>query len=921
MKIDRIRKLGILTSCSLLALAGAASAQTQPADPNASVSSDGVETVTVLGSRIPRVNAEGPAPVTTITADQIRAGGYANVPDVLRTVGQNSGETQSQQSGNAADFSPGAQQVDLRGLGPNHTLVMVNGRRVADYPMPFNGSSNFTDIANIPLGMIDNIQILSGSASAIYGSDALAGVVNFVLKDNADTTTFDYRYGATQHGGGASHRFSGSTGFSLGALHGVIGGEVLLQDPIYGWQRSGQDSTSDAPKGSGYKVPVTNWQRLDQDLYYANDATKAQCALTTSTNFGTTHYAVDDYYGDGGAIKGAYCGSRKAVGYRTIESRDRALNFIASLTYDLGVNASLFMDIQAGHSELQLLKRPTSWSYEAANGDDTGSFFNSHDGIGDNWYRIFTPEEMGGLSRAMRHVDSTNFTLTPGVRGTFGGNDNWHYEASLNYSAYDSRVRFPLINFRKANDLFLGPQLGIDSSLGEDLPIFNADPTRFYTPLTTAEYNSIAEDSIYKPKSSLSVLSAQVDTTALFSLPAGPVGFAAVVEAGRQDYDLGTDPKAVAPYYFSWIDSPGIGHRMHWASGAELTAPIVTDVQLSLAGRYDHFNFAGNDIGQGTYNAGLEYRPIETLLLRAAYGTGFRAPDLNYIYKGIGYVEGSDPDYYTCLKADPSADPSSCSDARFQVQTSGSPKLRPETSNSFNFGFVWSPGHIFDISADYFNVKMQNVVEDMEVDPILRDEAECRLGIQNIASPTCQDAVARVVRNSSGSIRYVIINPINIAQEKTSGIDLSAHTSIDTDIGVFGASASLTHVFTHTFVRFVGDIELNKLAFDSDYYIPRDKASLSVNFETGAWRFNVDANYISHLPNYDEDAWVDSYTTFNASVKYDINDSITASLAVENLLDTAPPRDKTWVSYPYYNTSWYDGIGRSAFLQVTYKME
>src|SRR5262249_52616871 len=146
---------------------------------------------------------------------------------------------------------------------------------------------------------------------------------------------------------------------------------------------------------------------------------------------------------------------------------------------------------------------------------------------------------------AMRHVDSTNFTLTPGVRGVFGDNDDWHYEASFNYSAYDSRVRFPLINFRKANALFLGPQLVIDSSLGKGLPVFDADPTRFYTPLTTAEYDSIAEDSIYKPKSSLSVLSAQVDTTNMFSLPAGPVGFAAIVEAGRQDYDLGTDPKAV----------------------------------------------------------------------------------------------------------------------------------------------------------------------------------------------------------------------------------------------------------------------------------------------------------------------------------------------------------------------------------------
>ncbi|HEX2594099.1 MAG TPA: hypothetical protein VHL34_21535, partial [Rhizomicrobium sp.] len=102
MKIDRMHRLGILTSCSLIALAGAAWAQTSSDDPNANSSSDGIETVTVLGSRIPRANSEGPAPVTTITSDQIRAGGYANVPDVLRTVGQNSGETQSQQSGNAA---------------------------------------------------------------------------------------------------------------------------------------------------------------------------------------------------------------------------------------------------------------------------------------------------------------------------------------------------------------------------------------------------------------------------------------------------------------------------------------------------------------------------------------------------------------------------------------------------------------------------------------------------------------------------------------------------------------------------------------------------------------------------------------------------------------------------------------------------
>ncbi|HEY6543708.1 MAG TPA: TonB-dependent receptor plug domain-containing protein, partial [Dokdonella sp.] len=108
-----------------------------------------LETLQVTGSRIPRAQVEGPAPISVITAAEIQASGFTTVPDVLRAMTQNGGETQSQQSASGADFSPGAQQVDLRGLGPNHTLVLVNGRRIADFPMPFKGRSNFTDVSSI----------------------------------------------------------------------------------------------------------------------------------------------------------------------------------------------------------------------------------------------------------------------------------------------------------------------------------------------------------------------------------------------------------------------------------------------------------------------------------------------------------------------------------------------------------------------------------------------------------------------------------------------------------------------------------------------------------------------------------------------------------------------------------------------------
>ncbi|HRE36341.1 MAG TPA: TonB-dependent receptor plug domain-containing protein, partial [Sphingopyxis terrae] len=138
-----------------------------------------VQEIIVTGSRIPTIKDQGPSAVTTIDSDAIRANGYTSVPELLAAMTQNSGETQSPQSGSSADFTPGAQQVDLRGLGPNHTLVLVNGRRIADFPLPYIGRSNFTDISNIPVGLIDKVEILSGAASAIYGSDAIAGVINF----------------------------------------------------------------------------------------------------------------------------------------------------------------------------------------------------------------------------------------------------------------------------------------------------------------------------------------------------------------------------------------------------------------------------------------------------------------------------------------------------------------------------------------------------------------------------------------------------------------------------------------------------------------------------------------------------------------------------------------------------------------------
>jgi outer membrane receptor protein involved in Fe transport len=885
---------------------------------------DELETVVVLGSRIRRAQAEGPAPVTVVSAEEMRSGGYADIPAVLASISQNGGDVQSQQSFDAADFSPGGQQVDLRGLGPNHTLVLVNGRRIADFPMPFNGRSNFTDVSNIPLAMVESVEVLSGAASAVYGSDAIAGVVNFKLKKKADRPVIDYRYGWTQDGGGQSHLLSASAGYDNGDFHAVFGGQFLDKKPVWAYDRSIQDSTDDRPFGTYAR---RNYMRLDIDENYV-DPGEATCAALADQNRGSTIYDYRPNWGN-------YCGTRQGIAYSTIESQRRQLAGIASLTFDLSGDRQLFADLQVSHGKVKLMNDVLDWYYQAPDGNEEGYFYNVNSGVDayDNWNRIFSPEEMGGLERGMRTVTSTAYSVTPGMRGKLGAQQQWNYEVSFNASEYSQRIRFPLVIAATANALFLGTQQGTDTAYDDyGYPVFDASLTRFYTPLTVAEYDSITANSLYRPRAWLNNLAMQLDTTDLFALPAGPVGFAVIGELGRQGYELRPDPHALEYYYVGWKDSDGSGARNHAALGGEFSVPLLRTLQASLAGRYDTYRFAGHTANKFTYNAGLEFRPVKSLLLRAAYGTAFRAPDLHYVFTGPGNTHPSADDYYLCRTLEPDVDISDCdySGTGIVDHRSGNRALNPETGDSLTAGFVWAPVEAFDLSADYFRIHMRDQVEDLDIDSVLRTEADCRIGATSagspvdINSPTCQDAIARVHRYASGpsagELESVDVNPVNVAHEATSGIDLNTHLRLPVAIGKLTLGLNYTHVIDHSYQRYPGDSPINKLAFDSDYYIPRDKASASLMFQSGAWTVALHGNYISRLPNYDEDAWVGSYTTWNGSVQYDINERFTVSLAVDNLFDRKPVKDDTWGSYPYYNDSWYDGVGRRGFVQVTTRL-
>ncbi len=900
-------RLALALGVSLSALASPAFAQDAAQTDEAAQAE--ADAIIVTGSRIPTIRDQGPAPVTVIGADEMRANGYTNVPELLSALTQNSGATQSPQSGSSADFTPGAQQVDLRGLGPNHTLVLINGRRIADFPLPYIGKSNFTDISNIPAGLIDKVEVLSGAASAIYGSDAIAGVVNFKMKDKLDGLTLDYRHGRTEHGGGLSHRITATGGWSSGPFNIAGGIEYQDQRPLWGFQRSIQDSTADSPSART-AVARRTFVRADENVDYI-DPPAGACEALAHLNGGTTALYNRPRYGD-------FCGSRESIGYGTIISGRKGFNSFLTTSYELSDAATLFFDGQLGISKVRLMYDVQSWAFEQQSSSSDNYFYNSFTGQLEDWSRQFAPEESGGFH--MQRSKQTTFSLTPGISGTLGS--AWNYEASFNYSRYKSVVRWPQIINAKAQALFLGPRLGIDDDSG--YPIYNADPARLYRALTPAEYASISADTIYKPVAWTSNAQVTVNNGELFRLPAGPVGFAAVAEYGKQGYDLNPDPLALTDYYFSWKDSDGSGKRSHAAIGGELRVPVLDFVTLTGAGRYDHFGFAGRKVGKFTYNGGLEVRPVNSLLLRAAYGTAFRAPDLHYLFTGPGNVESSVDDYYLCAVEEPDEDIGDCSysGTGVIVQRNGNRTLKPETGRTLTAGMVFSPSPRLHLSVDYFRVTLSNQVDDLSIDRLARTEAQCRTS--GDTSPTCLDAIARIHRFASGGragqIESFSINPINIAKEKVSGIDFAFRGSVPTGIGTFSLLLNHTHTLKHRFQQYPGDAWVNKLAYDSSYYIPRDKSNASLSWEQDGLSWTVSGTRLGKLPNYAEDGWIKASYLFNSTLQYDFTDHLRGSLTVKNLLDTKPVKDPTWSSYPYYNTSWFDSVGRSVFMQLTYKL-
>lgn len=895
-------RLKPLHACLLAALCGAswqASAQTQALV--AGQADAATAAVIVTGSRIPRASLEGPSPVTVISAEDITRHGYKNVFDALNSLTQNSGFVQGADFGNT--FTPSANAISLRGLGPNHTLVLLNGRRLADFPIAYEGTVNFTNLANIPAAVIERIEILNGGASAIYGSDAIAGVVNVVLKKRADGIEVNAKAGTTSRGGGGDRRLQLSGGAQDGQLNTVFAVELSERDPLSSLERDFM-----ARRG-GTPTNILSRRDIRSNTYLDLGAT---CAGLADLFGGTTaSYTAGK--------RGSYCASPAAAPtHWTVQTGNRSANAYGSATYTASGEHTLFADFLLSGNESWNNTRGPNWTSSS-----TGSsyFYNRNRGAYEAWTRYIAPEEYGGVDRYNRTWDDRAAAITLGSRGRLPGTQ-WDYEAGYSASLYRSRNHVPRA-LANIDSFFLGPKLGVDSA---GIPVYAPDPARLTTRLTQAEFDSITGRADSRDASWTNTLSFAVNGE-LLQLPNGPVKLAAVAEAGRQGYTNKADAR-INQGYFNTIapTTDAGGTRSRAALGLEASIPLLAQLSATAAGRYDRYQFAGRSDGRFTYNAGLEWRPAPTLLVRATGATSFRAPDMNYIYKarGTGYYASS-TDYYRCALAGQAIDQcdyANVSPGADYVQI-GSRDLKSEKGKSAGLGLVWSPSAAFDTSIDYWRFKIDSLVTNLSADKLLRDEARCRLGQDDITSPSCIDTLARITRypltalNKPGEIREIRVNPINAANQETSGIDATVrYTLRGTGWGDFTARANYSKTLVQRYQQFEGDPVEDRLhALDSTDW--PEKLGASLAWTAGRWTNTLSATRYGKIPNGAGTAYLTPTTLANWSTVWRYNDRLTLSVIVNNVLNKIK-RDDTG-GWPYYPVGNYSPAGRAGWVEANYR--
>lgn len=893
-----------------------------------------LDTVMVTGSLIPQSQVETATPVYTITADQLKAQGFTTVSQALQQSVFATGSVQG--SGTSASFTQGAETMSLFGLDPGYVKYLIDGRPMGNFPALYNGSAAFNNLASIPAAMVDRIDILPGGQSSLYGSDAIAGVINIILKKKVDAPVVDVRYGWYGDGGGTDRRIYLADSFTVGKFN-IMGG-VQYEDvsPIWAYDRDltkqfYTDGTSPAVASRDFLVNSTTKVRnsyVDPNLLVPD-----ACNSTAGLFRGSEGYRYRNN-------SGGYCGSFDSAGYRTLKNDKKIANLYTHATYDVNDSLQLYGDLLYNYDEEKFAAGSgyTWWGTSA----DYGKFYdpNLRDFV--NLQRGFAPEEVGGYGSIMNKSYENSMMLTLGGKGAIG-QSNWDYDLNFTHSE-DHLEERKFARWSDAIDGYfesrvLGPQLGTRNGY----PIYAPNYAAFFQPVSVADFRSFTGYSTTDSKTWDNVLRGQVTNASAFTLGGGDAGVALALEGGNQGWDYSPDSRLIGGGVWGSTAVQGAGHRSRYAGTAELNLPLLKELVMNMSARYDNYNVLGQTVDHATYNVGFEYRPWETLLLRGKYGTAFKAPTLPDEFQGPSGYYSSVTDYYNCAQAGYAGAnigncPNKYFNSQFFGQKSGNPELKPITANVWNYGFVWSPISNLSWSVDYYHFSINNEVDQQDADVLTQQEYLCRSGAMDINSPSCSQTLSQIVRLAQtdpqylGEIDTIYTPKVNVAREHVNALVSNFRYLWKLDAyGTLGFNASYSDILKHDRQPRPGDANIDLLRnpyYSTDF---KTKASASVTWNIDKWSTTLYGNRYGSTPNYLA-ATLNNYTApgtgklapwflYNASVTYSPLENLSLSFVVNNLFDAAPPKDGSYpgTSGSPYDSTNYNVYGRSFYLEASYK--
>ena len=778
-----------------------------------------LEEVTIVGSRIPREISDAPSPVTVLDAVDIKLSGLENTADVLRQTVYNSFGSFRERSGSS--FGQIA-QVDLRGIGAEYTAVLINGRRVPG--SPFTGTSA-ADLNTIPLSAIERMEILTDSASAIYGADAIGGVVNVVFKDDFDGFEFEIGGERPTEEGADSEHFSFLWGENFDRGNIMIGGEYFDREAI-------SDADRDYSRASVFGTSFNDTEGVS-----VGGNTGFTPAFDEAFPLGTCDESL--YAGvltDPFGVPGSGCGFAYAnISLQTGNLERKSLFLNAD--YQINDQTEVYVNTRYTNNE-------TSGRYAPAVGFfpvPASSPFNTRGEDFDAFHRFV------GHGNRNDTNDIEEIDIVLGVEGKIG-------DTSINYDVYAQAYNY---QSDSRGNTYVQASASAAAVAEGRYDVFNPLST---DPVHLAAVEETGIELTRDIETDYYAFGANIDGQA-FGDSAWSAGFEWADEEYQDIYDEFREN-------FDVLGSSGnsaSGERSRWAVFGEYNWAVTSDWEVIGAARYDDFDDFGSEFSPQIMT---RYSPHEYLTFRASVGEGFKAPSLTNLNASLQESFDDITDLYRCeaqLAAGQLADISEC--PTFQVRNfqGGNPDLEAESSESFNIGAIFDNG-TFSASVDFYNIEIENIVTELSLAQVNTREADGALPSGTVVTRGASSVVNGVT--IPGAI-IDIENPFtNGAVLEIEGLDIRTNLSLDSDFGTWDLGMQWSHLLTYD-EKTASDVPTEDLldSEDGNTGYPEDRINTNIRWSLDDLTVSWNTQYISSFENVSETAryasWVSHDLTLN----------------------------------------------------------